>query len=166
LIAAPAPFAERERELVARSAGVRTGAAIRGLSAVREVFAARELFAAQGRPTAEDVPRHDQKRGIVVQMLAALFPKLVHGVTKGREGFGGDLEAQDVTDGQRSHGITGSIASLMAGDEPLDVAHGSAFRSVEPVALRPCRGHARELSRCRPAQFTLRQCLSELRQRL
>jgi hypothetical protein len=143
LKAAATLLAERERELIAGSAGSCAAAITRRVSAVHEVFA-------YGFLPAEDVPRHEQQGRVIVQVLAALFPELVHGLTKGREGFGGDLEAQDVTDGARLHGITGSITSFMAGDEPLDLAHGSAFRSIEPVALRLDHGDASQLSRCRP----------------
>jgi hypothetical protein len=132
LKAAPAAFAQRERELVARSAGVGADA----VSAVYGLCALHGLSALHGLPAAEDVTRHEQEGRVIVQVLATLPSELVHHVTKGREGLGGDLEAQDVTDGERLHGITGSITSFMASDQPLDLAHGSAFRSIEPLALR------------------------------
>jgi hypothetical protein len=113
-----AMLAEGQRQLVARSPGVFAGVVVQGLSA------------------AEDVPRHEQEGRVVVQVLAALTAKLIHRVAKGREGLGGHLEAKHMADRVRSRAIARSITTLMAGDEPLDVADRSAFRSVEPILLR------------------------------
>ena len=136
LLSTPAALrTDRERDLIARPAVV-TGAA-------------------------QDVARHQQQRGVVVEAGAAAAPQLVHGLAKERERFRRHFEAEHVGPGRVMAWRRWLVARSLAGHERFELVRGFAAGDREPLALGLGDGNTGELADARPVERAFLERLSD-----
>jgi hypothetical protein len=116
--------------------------------------------------TAENLSRHGEQRGVVVETCARVAAHLGQRFAEVGIRFGGDFESKDVPFEIRVARILRQVARPVPGDEILDLSNGSSPRDLEPSVLAFRGGNARQLPSGRPAHGPVAKRLFERRQRL
>jgi hypothetical protein len=109
----------------------------------------------------EYVPSHQQNSGIVIDRGAGVPTKFGHRFAEGRERFSGHIEPQDMSSSAWIDRVLRHISRPVTGDQLLHFPNCPTVRRLEPLTFGSRRGHARQLARRGPAQFSARQLVAK-----